>query len=142
MAVAYINKNPANLNGDADLAYDTKVNNLNVGLASSGGAVTRYVDLAPGYTCMMHRTQTLDYGVILEGEAECVFDSGEVQKMKHGDVMIQRYTMHAWRNPSQTAWARILFVLLDCEPLQINGKTLKEDLGRGVDFIPASGNDN
>jgi hypothetical protein len=141
MGVGYINKNPADLNNDADLDFDRERNNENVGLVSGGGAVLRYVDLAPGYTCMMHRTQSLDYGIVLEGTAECVMDSGEVQAMKPGDTMVQRYTMHAWRNPSKTAWARIIFVLLDCEPLTLGGKQLKEDLGRGASFVPASGND-
>lgn len=55
--------------------------------------------------------------------------------------MIRRYTMHAWRNPSKTEWARIVFVLLDCEPLKIGGEELKENLGRGPLFLVGSGND-
>lgn len=141
MGVVYINKNPADLNNDADLKYNDEVNNNKVGLASAGGAVCRYVDLAPGYTCMMHRTQTLDYGILLNGRAQCVMGGGEIQEMKPGDVMVQRYTMHAWRNPSKTDWARMIFVLIDCKPLEIDGKTLKEDLGRGTAFIPPSEND-
>lgn len=134
MAVAYINKNPA------DLKYDRKVNNESVGLVGGGGAVARYVDLAPGYTCMMHRTQSLDYGLVTDGEAECVLEAGTSQLMRPGDVMVQRYTVHAWRSPSKTAWARIFFVLLDCQPLSINGKLLKEDLGRGAAYVPSSDN--
>ncbi|KAK2613828.1 hypothetical protein N8I77_000707 [Diaporthe amygdali] len=140
MAVAYINKNPADLNNDADLEHDRNVNNEGVGLVSNGGAVARYVDLAPGYTCMMHRTQSLDYGIVTDGEAECVLEDGTAQLMRPGDVMVQRYTVHAWRNPSQTSWARIFFVLVDCQPLSINGKLLKEDLGRGAAYVPSSDN--
>lgn len=140
MAVAYINKNPADLNNGADLEHDRKVNSDGVGLVSNGGAVARYVDLAPGYTCMMHRTQSLDYGLVTDGEAECVLEDGSAQLMRPGDVMVQRYTVHAWRNPSQTAWARVFFVLLDCQPLSINGKVLKEDLGRGAAYVPSSDN--
>lgn len=142
MAVAYINKMPADLNNDADLhEYDHRMVNGPISLVSSGASVLRYVDLAPGYTCMMHRTQSIDYGVVLEGAAECVFPTGEIQLMKRGDVMIQRYTKHAWRNTSQTSWARIIFVLQDCKPLTVAGETLKEDLGRGESFIPRSDNE-
>jgi hypothetical protein len=90
---------------------------------------------------MMHRTQSIDYGIALEGEPECVMDSGEVQRMKPGDVMVQRHTKHAWRNPIKTHWARIVFVLMDCKPLMFGGETLGEDLGRGAAFIPGSDND-
>ena len=46
----------------------------------------------------MHRTVSLDYGVVLEGEVELVLDSGETRLMKRGDVSVQRGTNHAWRN--------------------------------------------
>jgi len=46
----------------------------------------------------MHRTVSLDYGIVLEGDVELVLDSGEKRAMKQGDVAIQRGTNHAWRN--------------------------------------------
>jgi hypothetical protein len=49
--------------------------------------------------------------------------------------------MHAWRNPSETQWARMMFVLQDCEKVELDGQVLKEDLGRGTEGLPASGND-
>jgi quercetin dioxygenase-like cupin family protein len=91
---------------------------------------------------MMHRTRSLDYGVVLEGSIELVLDSEERQLMHRGDVAVQRATMHAWYNPSKTEWARMLFVLQDCQTLELDGKTLKEDLGRGVEGLPPSGNDD
>lgn len=120
--------------------HDRKVNNDGVGLVSDGGAVARYVDLAPGYTCMMHRTQYLDYGLVTDAEAECVLEDGTAQLMRPGDVVVQRYTVHAWGSPSQTAWSRVISVLLDCQPLSINGKLLKVDLGRGAAYVPSSDN--
>lgn len=77
----------------------------------------------------MHRTVSLDYGVVLIGEVELVLDSGEVELLKVGDIAIQRATMHAWRNTSETEWARMLYVLTPCEPLTVAGKELKEDYG-------------
>lgn len=90
---------------------------------------------------MMHRTQSLDFGVVLEGSIELVLDSGETQLMHRGDVAVQRATMHAWRNPSENEWARMMFVLQDCQKVELEGKVLKEDLGRGTEGLPPSGND-
>lgn len=111
------------------------------GLVTKGGTVLRYVDMAPGYQCMMHRTQSVDYGIVLEGEVVSVLDSGEEYVMRRGDVTVQRATMHAWRNKSGTEWARMIFALQDCKPLVVGGKRMGEDLGTGADVVPASGND-
>ena len=112
-----------------------------MGLVSGGGTVLRFVDFAPGYERMMHRTQSVDYGIVLEGTIESKLDSGEVTLMGRGDVMVQRATMHAWRNPSETEWARMIFCLQDCKPLMVGGQRFKEDLGRGTEGVPSSGND-
>lgn len=133
---------PPSLNSDTDIErHDKLLASGNLGLVNGGGTVCRIVDFAPGFDCMMHRTQSLDYGVVLEGSIELVLDSGERQLMHRGDVAVQRATMHAWENPSKTEWARMLFVLQDCQKLVLNGQELREDLGRGVDGLPASGND-
>lgn len=133
---------PAQVNGEADIkAHEKKVDSGGVGLVSGGGSVCRMVDFAPNNDPMMHRTQSLDYGVVLEGEVEMLLDSGEVHRLSKGDVAVQRGTMHAWRNPSQTEWARMMFVLLDCRPIEINGVSLKEALAPGQHEIPRSGND-
>lgn len=59
----------------------------------------------------MHRTDTIDYAIVLEGEIYAVMDEGETL-MRAGDVLIQRGTNHAWANRS-TKTARIAFVLID-----------------------------
>lgn len=142
MSVAYTTSFPPDLNKDADVQqHEQKVASGNLGLVSGGGTVLRYVDFAPSYECMMHRTQSVDYGIVLEGQIESVLDSGEVQLMGRGDVMVQRATMHAWRNPSKTEWARMIFCLQDCQPLTVGGKRMGEDLGRGTEGVPPSGND-
>ncbi|TQS35146.1 hypothetical protein Golomagni_04442 [Golovinomyces magnicellulatus] len=74
--------------------------------------VLRYVDFRPGSPPFMHRTQSLDYGIVIEGEIELILDSGETRTLKRGDVCVQRATMHAWRNNSETEWARMVFVLI------------------------------
>lgn len=142
MKVAYTTSFPADLNKDADVAeHEEKEASGKLGLVSGGGTVLRYVDFAPDYTCMMHRTQSVDYGIVVEGEVESIMDSGETQLMKRGDVMVQRATMHAWRNPSKTEWCRMIFVLQDCKPLFVAGERFGEDLGRGTEGLPPSGND-
>lgn len=142
MSVAYTTQFPADLNKDQDVSvHQEKMDSGNLGLVSGGGTVLRYVDFAPEYECMMHRTQSVDYGIVVEGQVESILDSGEVQLMGRGDVMVQRATMHAWKNPSKTEWARMIFCLQDCKPLEVGGKRLGEDLGRGTPGLPASGND-
>ncbi len=59
----------------------------------------------------MHRTDTVDYAIMLEGEIWAVMDKGETL-MKTGDVLVQRGTNHAWANRSGKT-ARICFVLMD-----------------------------
>jgi uncharacterized cupin superfamily protein len=59
----------------------------------------------------MHKTQTVDYAIVLQGEIYAVMDEGETL-MRAGDVLIQRGTNHAWANRSQQM-ARICFVLID-----------------------------
>jgi hypothetical protein len=59
----------------------------------------------------MHRTETVDYAIVLEGEIWAVMDEGETL-LHAGDVLIQRGTNHAWANRSAST-ARIAFVLID-----------------------------
>jgi naringenin degradation protein FdeH len=60
---------------------------------------------------MMHRTETVDYAVVLEGEITLILDEGEVP-LKAGDVVIQRGTSHAWSNRSGKI-VKMLYVLID-----------------------------
>ncbi len=61
----------------------------------------------------MHRTETIDYGIVLEGEIVLILDVGETV-CRAGDVIIQRGTNHGWANRSD-ANCRIAFVLIDGE---------------------------
>jgi hypothetical protein len=60
---------------------------------------------------LMHRTETVDYGIVLEGEITLVMDVGETV-VRAGDVVIQRGTNHGWANRSDRA-CRIAFILID-----------------------------
>ncbi len=59
----------------------------------------------------MHRTQTIDYGIVLEGEITLILDKTDVVA-RAGDIVIQRGTDHAWANRSDRI-ARVAFVLVD-----------------------------
>lgn len=60
---------------------------------------------------LMHRTETVDYGIVTEGEVWLVLDDQEVHLCR-GDVVVQRGTNHAWSNRTE-AMARMVFILLD-----------------------------
>lgn len=60
---------------------------------------------------MMHRTESVDYGVVMEGEMTLVLDDSEVA-LKPGSVVVQRGTNHAWANRSGKP-CRMLFVLIN-----------------------------
>jgi len=58
-----------------------------------------------------HKTQSLDYAIVLEGEIYALMDEGETL-MRAGDILIQRATNHSWSNRSDKV-CRVAFVLLD-----------------------------
>ena len=59
----------------------------------------------------MHRTESVDYAVVLEGEIIMLLDEEDVQ-LKAGDIVIQRGTNHAWSNRSGKP-VRMLYILID-----------------------------
>lgn len=64
----------------------------------------------PGF----HKTDTIDYVIVLKGEIYALMDEGEVL-LKEGDVLVQRGTNHAWSNRTQDV-ATLAFVLIDSKP--------------------------
>ena len=63
--------------------------------------ISIYPPSAGGQRTVMHRTRTLDYAVVIEGEIVLILDDSEVV-LKKGDVSVQRGTDHAWENRSDT----------------------------------------
>jgi len=63
----------------------------------------------------MHKTDSIDYAFVLEGEIWAVMDEGEV-RMTAGDVLVQRGTNHAWSNRSDKP-CMMGFVLIDAQPV-------------------------
>ena len=99
---------------------------LNTGLTLEGGSVIRVVDMLPGEESPMHRTNSIDYGIILEGEVELELDDGVKKKIGAGGVIVQRGTIHLWRNPSADVTCRIIFVLTEAAPYLHNGAPLDD----------------
>ena len=71
------------------------------------------IDFPPGNSGRMHRTETIDYVIVISGEIDMDMDNSTV-RLKAGDVMVQRGTHHAWVNRG-TERARLAFVLIDAE---------------------------
>lgn len=71
--------------------------------SSHAGASSRHA--------FMHKTETVDYGIMLEGELTLIMDEGETV-IRPGDIVIQRGTNHGWANRSGRP-CRICFVLID-----------------------------
>ena len=61
----------------------------------------------------MHRTRSVDYAIIMEGEIDMLLDEGEIH-LKAGDVVVQQATNHAWLNRG-TKPCRVAFVLIDAK---------------------------
>ena len=98
------------------------------GLTLHGGSVIRVVDMLPGGQSPMHRSNSIDYGIVLTNEIELELDSGEKRTVKAGAVIVQRGTNPLWRNrPSQTT--RIVFVLIEAAAYRHNGEPLPEVMG-------------
>ncbi|MFT4267420.1 MAG: cupin domain-containing protein [Xenophilus sp.] len=90
----------------------------------AGGTRIRFNDFHPGHIRklppradgrhpMMHRTRSIDYGIVLQGELYMILDDQEVL-LRAGDVVIQRGTEHAWENRSDQV-ARMAFILVAAE---------------------------
>jgi hypothetical protein len=94
----------------------TDPNELERALQATFGSMYRDAHHAPraGEHPGMHRTDTVDYALMLEGELVAILENAETT-LKAGDVLIQRGTRHAWANRSGRA-ARIAFVLVDSQP--------------------------
>jgi quercetin dioxygenase-like cupin family protein len=121
---AWFNKLWATSAWPADNADETNGARRDTDLSVDHGSVLRIVDMAPGHRSPMHRTQSLDYGIVLLGQVELELDGGATTRLTAGDVMIQRGSIHAWINRGSQP-ARVAFVLLGAAPLSFAGRELR-----------------
>jgi quercetin dioxygenase-like cupin family protein len=97
---------PAALNGADPLEKPIPM------LPVKDGYTFRFMEIGPGTEPHMHRTETLDYIIVFEGELDMFLDDGAKVHMKEGDIMIQRGTMHGWANPGSKP-CRFATVIID-----------------------------
>jgi quercetin dioxygenase-like cupin family protein len=107
---------PANNDGDFDGAT------RKTGTTLSSGTVFRVVEFSPGVAPRNHRTDSIDYAVVMSGEIDMDLD-GTVVRLKAGDVLVQRGTIHNWINRGNAPCV-IAFALIDAKPVSAGGKVL------------------
>ena len=93
-----------------------------VATTDQNGTVFRIVEYAPGVAPRYHRTESIDYAVVLAGEIDMELE-GETVRLRAGDVLVQRGTVHNWVNRG-TAPCVIAFVLVAAKPVERNGRKL------------------
>ena len=93
-----------------------------VGTSECNGTVFRVVHYAPGVAARNHRTDSIDYAVVISGEIDMELD-GTTAHLKAGDVLVQRGTIHNWINRG-TAPCVIAFALIGAHPVKVGGKTI------------------
>jgi len=98
----------------------------NAGLTLEQGSVIRIVDMLPRGTSPMHRSNSIDYGIVLSGHVELEVDDGAKTLLGPGDIVVQRGTVHLWRNPSESETCRIAFILIEAHPYRVGDQELPE----------------
>jgi quercetin dioxygenase-like cupin family protein len=93
------------------------------GTTLASGTVFRVVRYEPGVTPRRHRTDSVDYAVVMSGEIDMELD-GTTVTLKAGDVLVQRGTVHNWVNRGKDV-AVVAFVLVSAKPVTAGGKTLE-----------------
>ena len=108
---------PADNSGHDDGAART------VGTTLAGGTVFRVIEYRPGVAPRVHRTDSIDYAVVISGEIDMQLDDDSEVHLRAGDVVVQRGTIHNWVNRGQRPCV-IAFVLIDAAPVTAGGRTL------------------
>ncbi len=95
------------------------------GLTLNQGSVIRIVDMLPGRASPMHRTNSIDYGIVMKGEIELELEDGRKTTVREGGIIVQRGTNHLWRNTTDQV-TRIAFILIEAPAYLHNGQPLEE----------------
>jgi quercetin dioxygenase-like cupin family protein len=93
-----------------------------VAWTGADGTIFRIVQYQPGVAPRKHRTETIDYAVVIAGEIDLQLDDAVVH-LRAGDVLVQQATLHDWVNRG-TEPCTIAFVLVPAKPVERDGKLL------------------
>lgn len=104
----------AHVNGPVDSETDQAYRKLPGIAPPAGGHVFRILQVAPHKSAFMHRTDTIDYAIVLKGACVMKLDGDEEVAMAAGDVMVQRGTWHGWENRSDEP-CQLAFILISAE---------------------------
>jgi len=107
----------------ADNSRDGDAGLKKVGTTLPGGTVFRVVEFSPGVSPRVHRTDSIDYAVVISGEIDMELEKGDEVHLKAGDVLVQRGTLHNWINRCKVPCV-IAFALVDAKPVEAGGKVL------------------
>ena len=107
---------PANNDGAEDAGL------RKVGTTLENGTIFRILEFAPGLAARNHRTDSIDYIVVLSGEIDMELDDSTVH-LRAGDVMVQRGTIHNWVNTG-TAPCVLAVILIAARSVKAGGKPL------------------
>lgn len=91
------------------------------------GAIFVMSEILPGGMAPMHRTQSLDYCVVLSGEIVLALDGGEEKTVRAGEMIVQQGVNHSWMNRSADESCRMLFVMLGSEKVALEDGTVFEE---------------
>jgi quercetin dioxygenase-like cupin family protein len=108
-----------------DNADDQDGSKRPVGTTLKNGTVFRVVEFAPGVSPRVHRTDSIDYAVVVSGEIDMELDDSVVH-LKAGDVLVQRGTIHNWINRGSEPCV-IAFILIDAKSVEVGGKILRAE---------------
>jgi mannose-6-phosphate isomerase-like protein (cupin superfamily) len=101
---------PADISGERDGGA------RQVGTTDPNGTVFRVVEYQPGVAPRNHRTESIDYAVVLSGEIDMELDDGVSVHLRQGDTLVQRGTIHNWVNRGAQPCV-IAFVLVAARPV-------------------------
>jgi len=110
----------------ADLNDLTDGRVRDAGTTLKGGSVIRVVDMLPGAQSPFHRSSSIDYGIVISGKIELLLDNDVSKTIGPGEIIVQRGTIHLWRNPSNEETSRIVFVLTEAKPFAVDGKPMED----------------
>lgn len=90
--------------------------------APPGGVVFTVTNVPPGSEAPMHRTETIDYAIVMSGEIVLILDNGEEKTVKAGEVIIQGGANHAWKNRGEES-CRIAFIMVAADKVKLEDGT-------------------